>query len=84
MLTQLTQRLGIQPDTQSSQQQTPAVVHQRSLFPVKNRKRMKNLSPMSRGFKKTLHVNYKSYQTLSFYLISQQFAFFVFFLNRMK
>ena len=52
MLTQLTQRLGVQPDTQSSQQQTPAVIHQRSLSPVKNRKRMRNLSPMSQGFKK--------------------------------
>jgi len=84
MLTQLTQRLGVQPDTQSFQQQTPAIIHQRSLFPVKNRKRMRNLSPMSQGFKKTLHVNYKSYETLPFYLISQLFAFFVFFLNRMK
>ena len=83
MLTQLTQRLGVQLDTQSSQQQTPAVIHQRSLSPVKNRKRMRNLSPMSQGFKKTLHVNYKSYETLPFYLISQLFAFFVF-LNRMK
>jgi len=78
MLTQLTQRLGVQPDTQSSQQQTPAVIHQRSLSPVKNRKRMRNLSPMLQGFKKMLYVNYKSYETLPFYLISQLFTFFFF------
>jgi hypothetical protein len=60
MLTQLTQRLGIQFDIQPSQEQAPAAIHQRSLSPVKTRKRMRNLFPMTRGFKKTLHVNYKS------------------------
>jgi hypothetical protein len=36
----------------------PIVERERSLSPVLNRERKRKLSPMSRNFKKTLHVNY--------------------------
>jgi hypothetical protein len=36
----------------------PIVERERSFSPVLNRERKRMLSPMSRNFKKTLHVNY--------------------------
>jgi len=65
VVTQLSQKLGIR-SSQSSQEQTNIVVQptnrevERSLSPVTKRKREAKLSPMSKGFKKTLHVNYMS------------------------
>lgn len=65
VVTQLSQKLGIR-SSQSSQEQTNTVVQpanrevERSLSPVTKRKREAKLSPMSKGFKKTLHVNYMS------------------------
>ena len=65
VVTQLSQKLGIR-SSQSSQEQTNIVVQltnrevERSLSPVTKRKREVKLSPMSKGFKKTLHVNYMS------------------------
>ena len=64
-VTQLSQKLGIR-SSQSSQEQTNIVVQltnrevERSLSPVTKRKREAKLFPMSKGFKKTLHVNYMS------------------------
>ena len=64
-VTQLSQKLGIR-SSQSSQEQINIVVQlanrevKRSLSPVIKRKREAKLSPMSKGFKKTLHVNYMS------------------------
>ena len=65
VVTQLSQKLGIR-SSQSSQEQTNIVVQlanrevERSLSPVTKRKREAKLSPMLKGFKKTLHVNYMS------------------------
>ncbi len=65
VVTQLSQKLGIR-SSQSSQEQTNTVVQpanrevERTLSPVTKRKREAKLSPMSKGFKKTLHVNYMS------------------------
>jgi hypothetical protein len=70
MLTQLTQRLGLSNNESSqlqSTQQPQNIVESRNLPPVKTRKRIRKLSPMSRSLKKTLHVSYIS---LSFCLIS--------------
>jgi hypothetical protein len=63
LLSEVTQRLGIQ----SSQEQTNVVVQpanrgvERSLSPVLKRKQDK-LSPMSKSFKKTLHVTIYPYE----------------------
>jgi len=70
MLSEVTQRLGIQ----SSQEQTNVVEQpanrgvERSLSSVPKRKQDK-LSPMSRSFKKTLHVTIYPYEKFIFLFI---------------
>ena len=72
-VTQMSQRLGIQ-SSQESQEQTNVVVQpanreaERSLSPVLKRKQEK-LSPMSKSFKKTLHVTIYPYEKFIFLFI---------------
>ena len=68
VVAQLSQRLGIQP----SQEQTNNVVRlvnregERSLSSVLTRRRDRKLSPMSKSFRKTLRVNIILIKILSF------------------